>query len=96
MRPEKDNNLQVFGEHNETISSRVETIEISDAIQSLIDETDPNNIYVCKAHCGAIADSPAWQIKLITVVGAITTIKWAEGDSTFTHNANDRATLEYK
>lgn len=65
------------------------------AFDQIIDDVGGGVTYVCQAACGSLASAPKWQIKKITVVGAVTTIRYANGSTAFDKVANDRATYTY-
>ena len=92
MRPTNSTNIP---ERPNGIDSRIENIEIDDALKTIIDEQD-SATYIGKAHCGCNTDSPHWQIRRITVEDSTTTIEWADGDTLFDNVFDDRATLIYR
>lgn len=62
-----------------------------------IDETDPNNVYVGVARPAdkAAANEAKWKIKKISISGAVTTIRWADGVADFQKVWDNRATYTY-
>lgn len=92
MRPNDSSNLPKVPNG---INQRVEAIEITDAMKTIIDE-QAGVTYVGKAHTGCNTDSPHWQIKRITVSGSLTIVEFAEGNSKYTNIFDDRATLNYR
>jgi len=92
-RPYDDENLQQL---DSQLRNRVVSIIEPDVLKQIVDNTDPNKQYICKAACGSNEVASVWQIQRITISGSITTIEWADGDGLFDNIASDRATLEYK
>ena len=92
MRPKNSTNIP---ERPNGIDSRIESIEIDDALKTMIDEQS-GVTYVGKAHCGCKTDLPHWQIQRITESGSMTIIEWADGDTLFDNVFDDRATLTYR
>lgn len=61
----------------------------------IVDEVSNTVTYVGYAEPGAATTDPVWQIKKILVSGTITSIKYANGEPTFSNEWDDRATLTY-
>jgi len=61
----------------------------------IIDETDPDCIYVGLAEVGTKTNEPKWRIKRIKKVDNITYIGWADGDLNFDNIWDSRASIEY-
>jgi hypothetical protein len=68
----------------------------------LVDEADPNSVYVGEAAPGSAEADPKWRIKRIVISGTLTTITWAhdpvEGVGTAGRAQfvwNDRTVLNY-
>jgi len=61
----------------------------------IVDETDPNSIYVGEAEPGADQNLPVWRIKQILTTGTMRNILYANGNAAYTNVWADRATLTY-
>lgn len=61
----------------------------------IIDEPSATETYIGKAALGSALGDAVWQIQYIEVLGAITRITWADGDSEFDNVWNNRASLTY-
>jgi hypothetical protein len=61
----------------------------------LVDETDPTNIYVGKSATGALTSSAVWRIQLISIVGPLVVIKFANGSPEFNSIWDNRTFLTY-
>ena len=60
-----------------------------------IDEVDANNTYVGKAQIGTATSVTSWQIKKISVSGAVTSVTWAEATDGFVNEWDERASYTY-
>ena len=60
----------------------------------ILDEGTPNS-YHGSATKGSVASAPVWKIKRINVVGGVTTVTWADGDSNYDNVWNNSASLTY-
>lgn len=60
-----------------------------------IDEASATVTYVGVAAIGALGSAASWQIKRMTVSGSVTTIEWADGNSSFDNIWDDRVSLSY-
>lgn len=70
-------------------------INKSTALDQVIDAIDSNNTIVCEAQAGTLESGTGWRIKKIIVNGAITKIKYANGDAGFNFIADNRLTYTY-
>lgn len=61
----------------------------------LIDEVSSTITYVGSGKIGSLTSDSIWQIKKIEVSGTITSIKYADGVSSFTKVWDNRATYTY-
>lgn len=62
---------------------------------SRVDEASSTVTYIGKAVTGTSNGAAAWQVQRITESGAVLTIEWADGDSSFDNVWNNRASLSY-
>ena len=60
-----------------------------------VDTVSASLIYVGLAAPGAAASSAVWQIKKISITGAVLEISWADGNAEYANVWNDRAGLSY-
>jgi len=60
----------------------------------ILDEGTPNS-YHGTAVKGSVTSAPVWRIKRINVVGGVTTVTWADGDSNYDNVWDNRAILTY-
>jgi len=60
-----------------------------------IDDTDPNGQVIGTASVGAVEGNTVWQIKKVSVVGVITTVKYALGNNKFDKSWTGRGALVY-
>jgi hypothetical protein len=60
----------------------------------IVDEADPNEVYIGEALSGTTTSDPCWSIRRIEVVGTTTTILRASGGA-FTEIWDDRTLLSY-
>ena len=63
--------------------------------QTYVDEVDTNTTYIGESLAGTLPAAAAWRIKKVLVTGAITTVKYASGVTTFTKVWNDRVGYVY-
>lgn len=61
----------------------------------LVDEASATITYIGRAVPGSNPASAVWQIKKVSVSGAVTTIAWADGDTKYDNVWANRATLTY-
>lgn len=64
-----------------------------DALQWAVNSGDSTIIYVGEASPGAVADSDVWRIQKINTTTGV--IQYADGDTAFDNNFQDRETLSY-
>lgn len=60
-----------------------------------VTQPDANTIYVAKAKLGTAEATAKWQCCKILVVGADTTVTWADGNEEFDNAATNLAGLSY-
>lgn len=60
-----------------------------------LDEASSTVTYIGKAAAGATENAGSWQIQKMEVSGAVTTVKFADGDTSFNNNWTNRASLSY-
>lgn len=65
------------------------------AMAQIIDEVSASLTYVCEALPGTLSSAASWRIKRISVSGTVTTVSWADGNSSFDNIADNRASLSY-
>lgn len=69
---------------------------VNDAPKSVVvDEADANTTYIGESYEGAVKSQAVWQIKKISVSGAITQILYADGNSRYDNVWDDRLSLSY-
>jgi hypothetical protein len=74
----------------------ISPVETTSAIYAtIIDEPSSSTTYVGVAETGSDESLAVWQIKKISVSGAVTKITWADGNSDFDNVWADRASLTY-
>jgi hypothetical protein len=59
-------------------------------------EVDGDTIYVAEATPGSVEGDSVWRCKKIEIVGVITTIKWANGNTNFSNAATNLSVLTYE
>jgi len=95
-RPQADYNMNPLRpQTNNFIQSRCETVEIPDALQTIVDETDPDNVYIGEAQCGIATSEPHWRIQNIKKNASITTVRWARLETKFESCWDDRQSYTY-
>jgi len=67
----------------------------SDFMISMVDTTDPNNIYIGYALPGTATSADEWQIKRISTSNSITSTLFANGAANFINVWNNRVSLGY-
>ena len=72
-----------------------EIVGSSSGYQTYADEVDASNTYVGESAPGVAVTTAAWRIKKVVVAGTITTVKYADGVSTFTKIWNSRTGYSY-
>lgn len=72
----------------------VKTTPFNYAVQ--VDVDSNSDIYVGKAPIGAATSDSVWQIKFIDLTGSDVDIKWADGNSDFDNEWDERANLSYE
>jgi len=77
------------------LSTSVQVLDPSFFLKSIVDETDPNNVYIGYALPGSDTTDPVWTIKRVNTNGTITTIAFASGVMTATLVWDDRAGYSY-
>lgn len=60
-----------------------------------VDEASSTTTYVGEAVPGTASSDASWRIKKITESGTVTTIAWADGNSSFDNVWDNRASLSY-
>lgn len=60
-----------------------------------LDQDDANTLYIGKADPGSVETDAVWQVRRLTVSGAVTSVLWADGDDEFDNVWQDRASLNY-
>ena len=63
--------------------------------KTIIDEVDNSTTYIGKAKMGALTGSEDWQIKRISINGTETSISFANGDTTYNKEWDERANYSY-
>lgn len=63
--------------------------------KTLIDEVDSSTTYIGKTRMGGDIGQEVWQIKKIAVSGTITTISYADGNTNYDNEWDERASLSY-
>lgn len=61
----------------------------------LMDEVSASVTYIGKAKIGTATSEAKWQIQKLGVAGSVTSITWADGDSSFNNIWDNRASLSY-
>lgn len=61
----------------------------------IMDEVSATVTYVGEAIVGSLTSQAVWKIKKLTVSGTITSVQYADGDSTFDNIWDDRVSLTY-
>jgi len=74
-------------------TSSVETR--SKAMATVVDKATANITYVGEAAVGSSPSSSVWRVKRLSQSGDVLMIEWADGDSNFNNNWNNRASLSY-
>lgn len=69
--------------------------QINIGYKTIVDETDPNNVYIGIAKPGTALGDSNWQIKKITKSGSITTIGFAGSSNQFVFEWDERASYTY-
>jgi len=62
---------------------------------TLIDQNDPNNVYIGNASRGTAGSASTWQIRKITNNSNILSVLFANGDREFAYEWANRATYSY-
>ena len=75
------------------VNSLVE--EGKDRLSQMIDQVDANNMYQGFALPGTYTGQPKWRIRKIATSGTITSILFANGNTSFTNIWDNRASLTY-
>lgn len=60
-----------------------------------IDEVSSSVLYIGTAKIGTATSSALWQVQKVTVVGTVTGIFWADGNSNYDNVWDNRASLTY-
>jgi len=61
----------------------------------IIDQSDPNEVYIGWAEVGTKTNEPKWRIKRIKTINGISYIGWADGDLLFDNVWDERRSLNY-
>lgn len=61
----------------------------------LLDQVDANTMYIGEAIPGTAASAASWRIRKLLTAGAVTSILYANGDPSFSHIWDNRASLTY-
>lgn len=72
-----------------------DNVALGNTWKKMIDEASASTIYIGLASPGSLVSTTSWQIKRITIAGAITAIEFADGDLNFDNIWNNRASLTY-
>jgi len=67
----------------------------NDETATRIDDAGGGVTYVGKAKPGTATSLPRWQIKRVTIVGADSTVEWADGNNEYDNIWDNRAALAY-
>ncbi len=68
----------------------------TEAPQSMrIDQTDANNVYQGWSKVGSQESDEVWRIRLITTVGGLVSIKWANGNLNYENQWSTRGNITY-
>lgn len=81
----------------ETLAFEVATTR-GEAVTGLaleLDEASATVTYVGEAAAGSATSGALWRVKRITTTGADLSIKWADGDTSFSNVWDNRAALSY-
>lgn len=72
------------------------TSDLSNSIYTmLVDEASATTTYIGEADPGTEGSAASWRIKRVSVSGSVTSIEWADGDTSFNNVWDNRATLSY-
>lgn len=64
-------------------------------LKTIVDESDPDNVYVGEAAPGILSSESFWRIKKITKSSSVTTVAFADGNDNFDNEWDERATYSY-
>lgn len=68
---------------------------VSLPLTTLVDEVDSSTTYVGEAQIGTATSVAEWRIKKISTSSTITTIAYAQGDSNFNSEWDERTNYSY-
>jgi len=68
---------------------------LSGEVIRFVDKVDATTSYIGQATPGTLTSESLWQVKKITVAGAITSVLYADGNTLYDNEWDDRASLSY-
>ncbi len=73
------------------------TIDYSESTAQVekIDDNANGNVYLGYAVPGSLSSDAVWKIQRISVSGVVTTLEWADGNTSFDNVWDDRTSLTY-
>jgi len=98
-----ERNMQVLRSSDSQVAKAVDVgatssnpLPVSEATLTIrVDEVDSSNTYLGTASVGSATSSASWQIKKIIESGTLTSILFADGDTSYDNVWDDRASLSY-